>query len=201
MTTTWSCSDRTGRWWGHRAAFRIAMGDPVESVQVLATKTGRYSVRVIEANAEAPRELSLLLLGSPDRGEGVGAGDGGGVAGAAGGSWRGADGGCAWGPDGGAAGVLIERPDDWTGESEAGCAGADGAGRRRWAVVLRDLGGCASRGGDAGAAGRGVRGRGWDAAGVADARLEGGNADRGWHADGVAQFVDRARGAAAGGGG
>ncbi len=44
-------------------------GDPVESVQVLATKTGRYSVRVIEANAETPRELSLLLLGSPDRGE------------------------------------------------------------------------------------------------------------------------------------
>ena len=44
-------------------------GDPVESVQVLATKSGRYSARVIEARADAPRELSLLLLGSPDRGE------------------------------------------------------------------------------------------------------------------------------------
>jgi subtilisin family serine protease len=44
-------------------------GDPVESVQVLATKSGSYSVRVIEANATVARELSLLLLGSPDRGE------------------------------------------------------------------------------------------------------------------------------------
>jgi hypothetical protein len=31
----------------------------VESVQVLATKSGRYSVRVIEVHAEASRELSL----------------------------------------------------------------------------------------------------------------------------------------------
>ena len=46
--------------------------DPVESVQVLATKSGRYSVRVIEASSEAARELSVLLLGSPDRGDPIG---------------------------------------------------------------------------------------------------------------------------------
>jgi subtilisin family serine protease len=44
-------------------------GDPVESVQVLATKSGRYSVRVVEASSAAPRQLSILLLGSPDRGD------------------------------------------------------------------------------------------------------------------------------------
>jgi len=44
-------------------------GDPVESVQVLATKAGTYSARVIEADTEAPANLSLLLLGSPDRGD------------------------------------------------------------------------------------------------------------------------------------
>ena len=44
-------------------------GDPVESLQVLATKGGTYSLRVIEAHADAPRQLSLLLLGSPDRGD------------------------------------------------------------------------------------------------------------------------------------
>jgi len=44
-------------------------GDPVESVQVLATKSGRYSVRVIDASSEVPLQLSILLLGSPDRGD------------------------------------------------------------------------------------------------------------------------------------
>lgn len=43
-------------------------GDPVESVQVLATQAGRYSARIVQADAETPAELSLLLLGSPDRG-------------------------------------------------------------------------------------------------------------------------------------
>jgi subtilisin family serine protease len=47
-------------------------GDPVEGVQVLATRDGQYRVRVIEAaapNASAvPRRLELLMLGSPDRG-------------------------------------------------------------------------------------------------------------------------------------
>lgn len=46
-------------------------GDPVESVQVLATQSGTYSVRVVEASSQAPRDLSILLLGSPDRGDPV----------------------------------------------------------------------------------------------------------------------------------
>lgn len=46
-------------------------GDPVESVQVLATKAGSYSARIVEADADAPADLSLLLLGSPDRGDGL----------------------------------------------------------------------------------------------------------------------------------
>lgn len=44
-------------------------GDPVESVQVLATQSGTYSVRIVEASSDVPRDLSLLLLGSPDRGD------------------------------------------------------------------------------------------------------------------------------------
>ena len=47
-------------------------GDPVESLQVLATQEGTYSARVIEARSDAPRTLSLLLLGSPDRGDAIG---------------------------------------------------------------------------------------------------------------------------------
>ena len=45
-------------------------GNPVESLQVLATKTGRYRARVVQsgASAETPR-LDLLMLGSPDRGQ------------------------------------------------------------------------------------------------------------------------------------
>jgi len=51
--------------------------DPVESLQVLATRDGRYSVRIIEATAmpgpsgPPARRLELLMLGSPDRGEGL----------------------------------------------------------------------------------------------------------------------------------
>lgn len=44
-------------------------GDPVESLQVLATKTGMYSARVVEADATTSRRISLLVLGSPDRGD------------------------------------------------------------------------------------------------------------------------------------
>ena len=43
--------------------------NPIESVQVLATQAGTYSARVIEARSDAPRTLSLLMLGSPDRGD------------------------------------------------------------------------------------------------------------------------------------
>ena len=42
--------------------------DPVEAFQVLATQTGTYSVRVIEAHAESARDLSLMVVGTPDRG-------------------------------------------------------------------------------------------------------------------------------------
>lgn len=44
-------------------------GDPVESLQVLATKSGRYSVRIVQAGAPAPRLLDLMVVGSPDRGQ------------------------------------------------------------------------------------------------------------------------------------
>ena len=50
-----------------RAVQRCAE-DPVESLQVLATQTGSYSVRIIEANAEEPRNLNLMVVGTPDRG-------------------------------------------------------------------------------------------------------------------------------------
>jgi len=43
--------------------------DPVEALQVLATQTGTFGVRIIEANAEdGPRELDLMMVGTPDRG-------------------------------------------------------------------------------------------------------------------------------------
>ncbi|MGE0135814.1 MAG: S8 family serine peptidase [Dehalococcoidia bacterium] len=43
-------------------------GNPVESVQVLATRTGRYRARIVEvvSSGRTPR-LDLLMLGSPDR--------------------------------------------------------------------------------------------------------------------------------------
>ena len=43
-------------------------GDPVEGLQVLATQSGSYSVRISAAADEQPRPLSLLVVGSPDRG-------------------------------------------------------------------------------------------------------------------------------------
>lgn len=42
--------------------------DPVESLQVLATQTGIYEVRIIDAHSELPRQLNLMVVGSPDRG-------------------------------------------------------------------------------------------------------------------------------------
>jgi subtilisin family serine protease len=43
-------------------------GNPVEALQVLATQTGRYAVRIIEAQSETPKLLDLMMVGSPDRG-------------------------------------------------------------------------------------------------------------------------------------
>jgi subtilisin family serine protease len=49
-------------------AIQACSGDPVEAVQVLATQTGRYTVRIIEAQSATPRRLDLMVVGSPDRG-------------------------------------------------------------------------------------------------------------------------------------
>lgn len=43
-------------------------GDPVEGLQVLATQSGTYSVRLIRASDDQPRELDLLFIGAPGRG-------------------------------------------------------------------------------------------------------------------------------------
>jgi subtilisin family serine protease len=43
-------------------------GDPVEGLQVLATESGTYSVRLIRATDDQQRELDLLFIGSPGRG-------------------------------------------------------------------------------------------------------------------------------------
>jgi subtilisin family serine protease len=43
-------------------------GDPVEGLQVLATESGTYSVRLIRASDDQQRELDLLFIGSPGRG-------------------------------------------------------------------------------------------------------------------------------------
>lgn len=46
--------------------------DPVESLQVLATQTGQYGLRIIEAHApDGPREVDVMMVGTPDRGSGV----------------------------------------------------------------------------------------------------------------------------------
>ncbi|MBX7112538.1 MAG: S8 family serine peptidase [Dehalococcoidia bacterium] len=47
---------------------QACLGNPVESVQVLATKTGRYRVRIVQvgSSGRTPR-LDLLMLGAPDR--------------------------------------------------------------------------------------------------------------------------------------
>lgn len=43
-------------------------GDPVESLQVLATQTGVYEARIIRAEDDESRQLSLMMVGTPDRG-------------------------------------------------------------------------------------------------------------------------------------
>jgi len=42
-------------------------GDPVEGLQVLATESGTYSVRLIRASDDQQRDLDLLFIGSPGR--------------------------------------------------------------------------------------------------------------------------------------
>ena len=44
-------------------------GIPVEGMQVLATEDGRYTVRVVRASADEARDLDLMVVGSPGRGE------------------------------------------------------------------------------------------------------------------------------------
>ena len=44
-------------------------GDPVEGLQVLATEAGRYEVRIVKASADEPRDLDLMVVGSPGRRE------------------------------------------------------------------------------------------------------------------------------------
>ena len=44
-------------------------GDPVEGLQVLATEAGRYEVRIVRAFADEPRDLDLMVVGSPGRRE------------------------------------------------------------------------------------------------------------------------------------
>lgn len=46
-------------------------GDPVEGFQVLATESGSYVARIIGADVRAPHVLDLLMVGSPDRGDGL----------------------------------------------------------------------------------------------------------------------------------
>ena len=46
-------------------------GNPVESLQVLATESGIYSARVVRGNSAPPRRLDMVFVGSPDRGVGV----------------------------------------------------------------------------------------------------------------------------------
>lgn len=46
-------------------------GNPVESLQVLATEAGNYAARVVRGNTTAPRRIDVIFVGSPDRGAGV----------------------------------------------------------------------------------------------------------------------------------
>lgn len=43
--------------------------DPVEKIEVLATRDGRYRTRVIRVAGSAARRFDLFMLGTPDRGE------------------------------------------------------------------------------------------------------------------------------------
>lgn len=45
-------------------------GEPVEGIQVLATRDGRYRARIVRASG-VPKRVDLLMLGTPDRGDPV----------------------------------------------------------------------------------------------------------------------------------
>jgi subtilisin family serine protease len=47
---------------------QVCAGDPVESLQILATQSGRYRARIVQSGSsgQTPR-LELLMLGAPDR--------------------------------------------------------------------------------------------------------------------------------------
>lgn len=71
-----ACSDYDLELYGPDGALvRAARGvqdcraDPVESLEVLATRDGSYGVRIIRAAGERNHRLDLLMLGIPDRGE------------------------------------------------------------------------------------------------------------------------------------
>lgn len=71
-----ACSDYDLELYGPDGALvRAARGvqdchsDPVESLEVLATRDGTYGVRIIRAAGERNHRLDLLMLGVPDRGE------------------------------------------------------------------------------------------------------------------------------------
>ncbi len=44
-------------------------GDPVEKIEVLATRDGRYRARVVRVPGAAARRFDLVMLGTPDRGD------------------------------------------------------------------------------------------------------------------------------------
>lgn len=45
--------------------------DPIEGMQVLATLDGRYRARIIKTAGAQVKRVDLLMLGTPDRGEGI----------------------------------------------------------------------------------------------------------------------------------
>jgi subtilisin family serine protease len=71
-----SCSDYDVELFGPSGALIAASrdvqdcdSDPVESIRVLATRTGAYSLRVVKAHDTQARRISLMVIGTPDRGE------------------------------------------------------------------------------------------------------------------------------------
>ena len=70
-----SCSDYDLELFGPSGALIAASrdiqncaSDPVEGIRVLATQSGLYALRVLRAEDDRPRRISLMLIGSPDRG-------------------------------------------------------------------------------------------------------------------------------------
>ncbi len=53
-------------------AYQGCEGNPVESLQVLATRDGRYRTRIVQASAsDRAHQLDLLMLGAPDRSDAI----------------------------------------------------------------------------------------------------------------------------------